>query len=732
MTDIRLCHLAGLQLPQGRVIDAYWDGDVIETVLRLDEEAASTYNFSSGAHRLTVQEIVAVPRGLRIRLAAMGLRAEPDAQLRLQLADQMWSVPIGAQSHQHLADRNCLFAVCVEPDADVLHDWLTYHAKDFGADAACVLIRGADQALIDAITAKCGEIAGLATLMLVQSPLALGRADEPDERCRHLAPDAPGKGQLPPAPADPERSPLQDIAVLEVMRRRFFSRASAVLHCHPSDLMLPGTDPFDAAKQYGYVRFPGRRVYPYTLPDADTPRHGDHNCHAFDGSRAEYIWCVAPQKLSEGAFWRQYRIADATAHPVGLGYWRCMAIRHPGLAASEIAPRSSLILDAKLAKTVKQAFNATPKAPPATEDAPARPRANDRILIVTTMRNEGPFILEWLAHHRAIGVTDFLVYTNDCTDGTDTMFDLLQEKGIVEHRINPFRETGERPQHAAYHDASETELAKAADWVICMDVDEYINIHTGDGTLDALFAAVPDATLISLTWRLFGNADVATFEDRPITEQFFAAARDITRKPHQAWGFKTLFRNLGHYKKFGVHRPKGLRPEYLDEINWVNGSGKPMPANTLRTGWRSNAATFGYDLVTLNHYALRSAESFLVKRDRGRVNHVERDQGLGYWFRMNHNAEENKSIQRSNPAMRAELARLMADLDIARAHAACVDAHRAKIAELMARPDYMDLYRDITGARLRTLSRMLHHFGTDVFLQGPDAVPEDFHLSHSD
>ena len=29
---------------------------------------------------------------------------------------------------------------------------------------------------------------------------------------------------------------------------------------------------------------------------------------------------------------------------------------------------------------------------------------------------------------------------------------------------------------------------------------------------------------------------------------------------------------------------------------------------------------YGYDLVQLNHYAVRSAESFLVKRDRGRVN----------------------------------------------------------------------------------------------------------------
>ncbi|MGB0799487.1 MAG: glycosyltransferase family 2 protein, partial [Planktomarina sp.] len=37
------------------------------------------------------------------------------------------------------------------------------------------------------------------------------------------------------------------------------------------------------------------------------------------------------------------------------------------------------------------------------------------------MRNEGPFIVEWVAHMRHIGVADLLVYTNDCDDGTDVL-----------------------------------------------------------------------------------------------------------------------------------------------------------------------------------------------------------------------------------------------------------------------------------------------------------------------
>ncbi|MFY9211200.1 MAG: glycosyltransferase family 2 protein, partial [Aestuariivita sp.] len=35
-----------------------------------------------------------------------------------------------------------------------------------------------------------------------------------------------------------------------------------------------------------------------------------------------------------------------------------------------------------------------------------------KFLAVMTVRNEGAFLLEWLAHHRATGFTDFLVFSN--------------------------------------------------------------------------------------------------------------------------------------------------------------------------------------------------------------------------------------------------------------------------------------------------------------------------------
>ncbi len=707
--------------------------DGIELITRFEDKhigLLKAFSFRVGGVPVN-GEMTPTPRGSR--LFFQGQRADT---ISIHAFGETLTLPVGPDQAQLFEGRNTLLTIAVEPTAVVLNDWLRFHHAEQGADSVLIFIRSGDRYDLSAVEASLQDLTAdldLETIVLVGCSVPLGHPEMPAEADRHMAPDAPGKALLPKPVPDPWRAPIAELAILEVARRRFLRNARAVLYCQPYDL-VPTADEtvFDAAHREGFIKFQGKRAYPFSLADDAPRRHGDHNCISFDGKRAENIWCAAPSKMEPGSFWRQFRVSNMEAgEGVGFTYWRCMAVRHPDLKVSELVPKSSLVESAGLAKLIKSHFSAEPKAPPKVDASKSKALKNDRVLIVTTMKNEGPFILEWLAYHRAIGVTDFLVYTNDCTDGTDTMFDLLDAKGIVEHAENPFRELDLKPQHAALQAAEATEVADNADWIICMDVDEYINIHIGDGTLKALFNAVPDATLISMTWRLFGNADVAAYQDRPIIEQFEISAPAVCRKPHQAWGFKTMFRNLGHYKKFGVHRPKGLKPEYLEQINWVNGSGARMPDKMLRTGWRSSTSTIGYDLVSLNHYSLRSAESFLVKRDRGRVNHVDRDQGLAYWFRMNHNAQRETSISDKLPRFRKELARLMDDPEIAAQHEACVTAHQTRIAELMAAPEYRDLYDEITGERLRTLSRMLHYFGNQVFLDGPDAVPSDFHLQNS-
>ncbi len=53
-----------------------------------------------------------------------------------------------------------------------------------------------------------------------------------------------------------------------------------------------------------------------------------------------------------------------------------------------------------------------------------------KITAITCVKNEGPFLLEWIAFNRVIGVTDFLFYSNDCDDGTDKLLDALENAAL--------------------------------------------------------------------------------------------------------------------------------------------------------------------------------------------------------------------------------------------------------------------------------------------------------------
>ncbi|MBY6139352.1 glycosyltransferase family 2 protein [Leisingera daeponensis] len=630
------------------------------------------------------------------------------------------------------AGLNVLAAVRNGETAETAAQWLRFHVSQHRMQGAVILDRAQpkdSRRFVQDLQEIAGDIPGLERVVVVHSRLPLGKAGLPPEAHPFNVPGAPGKDRMEIPPADPWQAPLGEFLIYEILRARFLARARAVANIDLFDLIAPGGGPnvFDraASASSGCLRLGGVQAYPWRVRKGDEPAFADHICTQFDATGLRPRWCLSPAKSGEDCIWRLIRVVGAEPDPVqDVRFYRCMALRHPADTVSKIVPKTSLVETPELLELATGYFGAKPVRIP-EEQAVKRSGGKPRTAIVTTMKNEGPFILEWLAYHRAIGVDDFLVYTNDCTDGTDAMLQMLQEKGIVQHRENPFRGTDLKPQHAALQAAEDEPVIRNADWLICMDVDEFINIKCGEGRLADLFGAVDDANMISMTWRLFGNNDVRDFTGDLITREFTRCAHEVTRKPHQAWGFKTLFRNNGIFKKLGVHRPKGLKPQLWEDIRWVNGSGQDMPKEMFRNGWRSSMSTYGYDLVQLNHYAVRSAESFLVKRDRGRVNHVDRDQGLSYWFRMNNNAEEDRSIQRMIPALEAEMARLLADPDIAAAHEYSCRKHREKIEELKTRDDMIELFRELTGDKLCKLSRMHAHFGANVFLSGPGVIPDE-------
>ncbi|WP_375571628.1 glycosyltransferase family 2 protein [Seohaeicola saemankumensis] len=349
-------------------------------------------------------------------------------------------------------------------------------------------------------------------------------------------------------------------------------------------------------------------------------------------------------------------------------------------------------------------------APRALRDLP--PGSTGRV-IVGCMKNEAPYIAEWIAYHRAIGVDNFLIYTNDCTDGTSEILDRMQQMGLLQHRNNDGWK-GNSPQQSALNKALKEPLIRDADWIIHIDVDEFINVRCGNGTLDDFFDRVPDATNVAMTWRLFGHGGVTGLSDGFVIDQFEWCAPRFCPKPHTVWGFKTMFRNMGAYAKLSCHRPNKLRDDLREQVRWVNGSGQDMTREAAEKGWRNSVKSIGYDLLQLNHYALRSAESFLIKRQRGRALHVDRSIGLNYWIRMDWCDVRDITIKRNTPRMRAEFDAMMRDDTLRALHEQGLDWHRAKAAELQAMPEFQDLFQQALEVKLTAQERVAYALALDM------------------
>ncbi|WP_435259144.1 glycosyltransferase family 2 protein [Thioclava sp. FR2] len=299
-----------------------------------------------------------------------------------------------------------------------------------------------------------------------------------------------------------------------------------------------------------------------------------------------------------------------------------------------------------------------------------------KTLAVLTVRNEGAFLLEWLAHHKAAGFTDFLVFSNDCDDGTDRMLDRLAELGWLTHVPNP-GPWEEGPQWSALKLADKHPALKTAEWVMVIDMDEFVNIKIGDKTLSALTDSFPDCDAFPMTWRMFGNAGVTDFEDLPVTEVFTRAAPRILHWPWRALMVKTLFRR-DVFRKLGVHRPKGeKRP-----ARWFD----PNLGQRLFSAPGSDH----YSVMQLNHYALGAMESYIVKCDRGRANRSASAFDMSYWCDRNFADEEDTSLQELNSStIRQDL---LADPVLQTLHQDSVIWRKARFAELMQEEPWRALF----------------------------------------
>jgi hypothetical protein len=321
-----------------------------------------------------------------------------------------------------------------------------------------------------------------------------------------------------------------------------------------------------------------------------------------------------------------------------------------------------------------------------------------RKVLFSAMKNEAPFVLEWIAYHKVIGFDEIVICSNPSNDGMEELLAALAAAGEIRHlRIDVA--AGESPQQKASRAFTAEVGYRSADWYLWLDADEFLNVHAGDRTVSAFLDAIAYRQFALINWRIFGSAGQKSFPGRFVSDAFIcAAAPDFEAQLEQ----KTLFRYSAAVKSFGVrgiNRPLLIKNSMVTVADMVVGTGKqPVARWPKHKLWLRGADTpgtlkvrpdeFGWKFAQINHYIVRTPEFFALKRLRGRgyqanaVGPANDRHTDAFFVEHDRNEAEDRSILHWEDRVTEEIARLMRIPGVAEAKARSDDLVRDILADL--------------------------------------------------
>ena len=257
-----------------------------------------------------------------------------------------------------------------------------------------------------------------------------------------------------------------------------------------------------------------------------------------------------------------------------------------------------------------------------------------KIAAVAIFKDEAPFLREWVAYHRCIGVDEFVLYDNGSTDGgADSV---RHWPGVTVHYWP------QRPGQIAAYDDFRANYAMQYDWAAFIDIDEFINPFTDD--LPAILNRAGDHSAMLLNWLCFGPNG---HDKRPrglVTENYTlrTAVGDSSNR-----GVKSIVRMCDMTGAWSphLHHVRG---------NVCDPTGRTVPNDHEWRTCHTNAV--------INHYYTRSRDDWAGKLARGRADtDVASQQRHWSWFdnyTVNATERDDWMARRWGDAVRRELLRL--------------------------------------------------------------------------
>lgn len=261
------------------------------------------------------------------------------------------------------------------------------------------------------------------------------------------------------------------------------------------------------------------------------------------------------------------------------------------------------------------------------------------------MKDEKPYLLEWIAFHKCVGFDRILIYDNGSQDGSLDLLHALHASGdlvCVEWPDVP----GSAPQIRAYNDALQQ---ATTEWICFLDADEFLNLKTHQTVRDFLQLFPPEVSAVAVNWRIFGSSGHARFAPGLVVERFTRCSKV---SHHINRHFKTIAR-AKTVESMHIHSCQLRSGQYVDELGTA--------IVIERLGLLDHVS---HRHCQINHYVIKSWEEFEWKRRRGNANRAAESpdkfaRGTVEFFK-NHdtNDEADLSICRFLPGLQKEMARL--------------------------------------------------------------------------
>ncbi|MGO1120518.1 glycosyltransferase family 2 protein [Rhodovibrionaceae bacterium A322] len=225
------------------------------------------------------------------------------------------------------------------------------------------------------------------------------------------------------------------------------------------------------------------------------------------------------------------------------------------------------------------------------------------ITIGAIVKNEAPYLIEWLAFHRVMGIERFVIYDNGSDDGSSDFLEKLDRQGVITHVPFPDADCGNSPIQAVAYRSLFTHHGKDTDWLIFLDPDEFI-VPRKDDNIPDLLDRYEDVPALSLYWRLFGSDGKQEMGDRLVMERFQRCSLKNNAVNRLV---KTFFRP-DYLESIRVHIPFLIEGTVVDE--------QRVPLDPHQGGCGLHPS---FEFASINHYFTKSREEWMRKRAKGRV-----------------------------------------------------------------------------------------------------------------